>query len=78
MYMYIHTCPYFCTQGYRPKARLRCVFLTCIHWKAMDVSMISLQLDCDSGRRKATSQAFRISFLEGQLIKNTQWIFKAV
>ena len=59
------------------KARLRCVFVAYIHWKAMDVLMISLQLACDSGRRKATSHAFKISFLEGQLIgkRKTQWIF---
>lgn len=61
------------------KARLRCVFVAYIHWKAMDVLMISLQLACDSGKRKATSQAFKISFLEGQLIgkkKNSVYILK--
>ena len=67
--MHTHKCPCFCSLGYRPKARLRCVFVTYIHWKAMDVLMISLQLACDSGRRKATSHAFKISFLEGQLIE---------
>lgn len=57
--MCTHTC--FSLQEYRPKTGLKCVFLTYVHWDAMDV--------CDEGRRKATSHAFKISFLEGQLIK---------
>lgn len=58
--------------------RVSCVFLTYIHWKAVNVSMIRLRLPSDGGRREATSYAFKISFLEGQPIKNTPWIFKTV
>lgn len=72
--MCTYTC--FSPQESGPKTRLKWGFLTYIHWRAMAFSMISLRGACDEGRSKATSHAFTISFLEGQLTKNTQWIFK--